>query len=182
MAFCHRGSSIASQKKRCILASCLASDNTRQTIDRIMIQQSPMTRLDDNDFQNISELKNPPEGPIISQNLLCHQILPRFSQKHYDINGRCIAIQIGGVLKYFSFLRAQWHPKHCNTNWQIGGILRYKLEVHCNTFLRGNSWGFRHSSDTEARSLPVPPSFAPVHQALGPHTPFAPSPNHFGQF
>ena len=65
----------------------------------------------------------------------------RFSQKYCDTNGRRIAmaycdangrrtaIQIGGVLKYSPFLRAQWHRQHCNANWrriamQIGYVLR----------------------------------------------------------
>ena len=43
--------------------------------------------------------------------------------------------------KRISFLRAQPHRKYYNAN--IGGILQYKLEMCCNTFLRSSGgWGF----------------------------------------
>ena len=39
-------------------------------------------------------------------------------EAYFDTNGRRTAIQMGGALKCFPFLRAQWHRKHCNTNWR----------------------------------------------------------------
>ena len=54
-------------------------------------------------------------------------------EAYCDTDGRRTAIQMGGVLKYFPLLRAQWHQEYCNTNWrciaiQMGGVLRYFFE------------------------------------------------------
>ena len=48
-----------------------------------------------------------------------HQDFPQSTA--CDTNGRRIAIQMGGVLKYFPFLRAQW----CNC-WGVGETSRRK--------------------------------------------------------
>ena len=65
----------------------------------------------------------------------------KISQKYCDTNGRGIAIQMGGALRYkreeyltiFPFPQSVGAPK----------VLRYKLEAYCNTLLgsRGG-WGF----------------------------------------
>ena len=54
-------------------------------------------------------------------------------EAYCDTNGWRTAIQMGGILKYFPFLRAQWQRKRYNTNWrhiaiQIGGVLQYLFE------------------------------------------------------
>ena len=49
-------------------------------------------------------------------------------EAYCNTNGRRTAIQMGGVLKYFPFLRAQWHQEHYNTNWRRIAIQR---EVYC---------------------------------------------------
>ena len=60
---------------------------------------------------------------------------PIFSQKQHFIagtNGRRIAVQIGGVVCRFPFFKAWKLARHSVTNG--GGVLRYKLEVHCQYF------------------------------------------------
>ena len=39
-------------------------------------------------------------------------------EAYCNTHRRRTAIQMGGVLKYLPFLRAQWHRKRCNTNWR----------------------------------------------------------------
>ena len=56
---------------------------------------------------------------------------------------------MGGVLTLFPFPQSVVAPK--STAVQIGGILQYKWEVYCDTFLRSSGgWGFWHSSDERA--------------------------------
>ena len=47
-------------------------------------------------------------------------------------NGRCTAVQMGGVLLGFPFFKACTRGRYSNTN--AGGVLRYKLEVYCQYF------------------------------------------------
>ena len=56
------------------------------------------------------------------------------------VNGRRTAIQMGGVLTIFPFPPSVGAPKETAT--QIGGVLQYKLDLHCDTFLRSTGgWG-----------------------------------------
>ena len=75
--------------------------------------------------------------PVTTTTKIFQKVLRYKWEEYCDANGRRTAI-VGEVLKYFPILKAQWHRKHCNTNWrciatQIGGALQYKLEVYCNT-------------------------------------------------
>ena len=78
---------------------------------------------------------------------------PRFSQKYCDTNGRRIAIQMGGVLRYkweeyWQYSLSSERRGTKSTAVQMGGVLQYKWEVYCDTFLRSSGgWGFWRSSD-----------------------------------
>ena len=62
-------------------------------------------------------------------------------EAYCDTNGRRTAIQMGGVLAGFPFPQSVRGTK--STAIQIGGVLQYKLEVYCDTFLRSSGgWGF----------------------------------------
>ena len=64
---------------------------------------------------------------------------PSISQKYCRTNGRCTAVQVGGILQYkwevycwvslSSSLRSQEGPAI-----QMGGVLPYEMEVYCSTF------------------------------------------------
>ena len=77
--------------------------------------------------------------------------------------GGRIAIQMGGVTDGISLSSESRGTG--STAIQMGGVLQYKLEVYCDTFLRSSGgWGFRHSSEffwprwqTTAKLLIYPP-------------------------
>ena len=78
---------------------------------------------------------------------------PVLSQKYCSTNGRCTAVQVGGVLPY------KWEV-YCwvaqssrvtskeGTAMQMGGALPNKLEVYCSTLPEtSRGWGFWNSSE-----------------------------------
>ena len=63
-------------------------------------------------------------------------------EAYCNTNGRLIAIQMRGVLTVFTFPQSAGAREALQCQL-IGGVLQYKLEVCCDTFLRSSAgWGF----------------------------------------
>ena len=68
------------------------------------------------------------------------QVLPYKWEAYCSTNGRRTAVQMGGVLLGFPFLRLRSQEGRA---MQMGGVLPYKLEVYCRTFFdTSRGWGF----------------------------------------
>ena len=79
--------------------------------------------------------------PVTTTTTIFRKVLRHKWEAYCNTNGRRTAIQMGGVLTVFPFPQKRRGTK--STAIQIGGVLQYKLEVYCDTFLRSSGgWGF----------------------------------------